>query len=165
MTPLQHYWLQLSSRDKTTLLLGLVIVLPLLVYALLWEPFTQRLAHLEQRVSQQRSDVLWMQHAEREAHALKTSSPASQPATHGSLLTLSDASSKRHQLNESVKRVQPDGAHSVRIYLEEADFSDLLRWLDELTLQHQILLTALSIEGNKDTPGRVNARVVLESPA
>lgn len=161
MSVLRQYWAQLSPRERRFLLAGALATLLLSAYALVWMPFTERLAQLEESVHTQRNTLVWMRQASAEVRVLRGMRPiAGSPQ---SLLTLSDESAKAHRLSAAIKRVQPDGQHTVRVWLEDALFDDLLRWLDTLAVQHGIRITGFSVERVAATPGRVNARITLEA--
>jgi general secretion pathway protein M len=160
MSALQQHWEQLQPRERRILLGGAIAALLLLAYALVWMPFTDRLAQLEGSVTSQRSTLAWMQQAGAEVRSLR-GTPSAAGNTQ-SLLALSDASAKAHRLGEAIKRVQPEGQHTVRVWLEGAVFDDVLRWLDTLAAQHGVRITGLNVE-RAATPGRVNARVALEA--
>ncbi|MFA5627408.1 MAG: type II secretion system protein M [Thiohalomonadaceae bacterium] len=159
---LQHHWMSLQDRDRHILLGGGVVVLLLLFYTMLWEPLNTHLRQLEQHLQEQQANLVWMQQAAKEVQTLRGATPTLTKNTQ-SLLTISDNSSREHNLDKAIKRIQPDGQHTVRIWLEEADFNSILRWLDSLLMQHQVHITMLNIEGNAASPGQVNARLTLES--
>jgi general secretion pathway protein M len=162
MTALRHYWDQLQPRERRILAAGGAATVLLLLYAMVWEPFTGKLTQLEASVAAQRTTLAWMQQAATEARGARAT-PST--GTGGrSLLALSDETAKAHRLGEAVKRVQPDGQQTVRVWLEGAAFDDLLRWLDTLSTRHGIRIAALNVERIPATPGRVNARLSLEAP-
>jgi general secretion pathway protein M len=161
MSALQQHWEQLQPRERRILLGGAIGAVLLLAYALVWIPFTDRLAQLENSVITQRGTLAWMQQAGAEVRTLRGTRPAA--GSPQSLLALSDESAKAHRLGGAIKRVQPDGQHTVRVWLEGAAFDDVLRWLDTLAVQHGIRITGLNVERTAATPGQVNARVALEA--
>ncbi len=160
MTALRQHWEQMQSRERRIVAAGGVATLVLLLYALVWDPLTTRLRQMEQNVAAQRTALAWMQQAAVEARALRGTQGTGSDGR--SLLALSDESAKAHKLGAAVKRVQPDGQHTVRIWLEDAAFADLLRWLDTLAGHHSVKISELTVERMPAAPGRVNARVVLE---
>lgn len=159
MNALRQYWEQLQARERRILSFGGGAAAVLLLYALVWDPFTARIAQLENSVGAQRATLAWMQQAAVEARSLRGSTGSGGR----SLLALSDETAKAHDLGAAVKRVQPDGQHTVRVWLEGAAFDDLLRWLDTLSGRHGLRIAALNVEHLPNTPGKVNARLTLES--
>jgi len=164
MNALRQYWEQLQARERRILSFGGAAAAVLLLYALVWDPFTSRIAQLENSVTAQRATLAWMQQAAVEARSLRSLRGSAGAGAGGrSLLALSDETAKAHGLGAAVKRVQPDGQHTVRVWLEGAAFDDLLRWLDTVAGRHGIRIAALNVEHLPNTPGKVNARLTLES--
>lgn len=161
MNALRQHWEQMQPRERRMLAGGGAATVLLLLYALLWDPFQADLAQLEERVAAQRGTLAWMQGAAAEARALRGSARPTNGSR--SLLALADETAKSHQLGEAVKRVQPDGQHTVRVWLEGAAFDDVLRWLDALSGNHGVKIAGLNVERIAASPGRVNARVALEA--
>lgn len=160
MTPLRQHWEQMQPRERRIVAVGGITTMLLLLYALVWDPFSSRLGQMEQSVTAQRAALAWMQQAAVEARSLRGTQGTGSDGR--SLLALSDESAKAHKLGAAVKRVQPEGQHTVRVWLEDAAFADLLRWLDTLASRHGVNISGLTVERMPTTPGRVNARVVLE---
>lgn len=161
MNPLRQHWDQMQPRERRIVAAGGIMTILLLLYALVWDPLSSRLAQMEQNVAAQRATLTWMQQAAVEARSLRGSQGTVSDGR--SLLALSDESAKAHKLGAAVKRVQPDGQRTVRIWLEDAAFADLLRWLDTLAGRHGVRISGLTVERMPAAPARVNARVVLET--
>ena len=70
-------------------------------------------------------------------------------------------SAKRSQLGTALKRVEPDGAHGVRVWLEQAPFDDMIRWLGELKNNSGVRITSVTVD-QQGAAGLVNARLMLE---
>lgn len=159
MNRLQQAWQQLSPRDRRILVAGSFIALALLCYALLWQPFQERMRGLQDSISNQRTTLADMQQA---ASEIRLYRDKQQPASTEGLLTLSDASAREHGLAAALQRVRPEGEQSVRIWLENAPFGALLGWLDELAYQHGVHIAGLHVELLAEQPGQVNARLTLD---
>lgn len=152
-------WLQtLSPRDRAALLGGGAVLALVLFYVAAWEPLATRRAELAERVTQQRAQLAWMQAAAAEARTLLARG-GPQQAAGGSLLSLIDRTAGEAGLGGAVRRLAPEGDDGVRVWLGEAPYPALLRWLE--TLQRQgIALQTLQAERH-ETPGRVEARVLV----
>ncbi len=59
-----------------------------------------------------------------------------------------------------MKRLEPQGNNKVQIWFENTGFDSLISWLGKLASQHQIHINSINID-RQDTPGTVNARLVL----
>lgn len=159
---MMNFWNNLAPRERRLLGGGGVALALLLLYALAVDPYFAAMERLRQEVVVQRETLAWMQQAAAEAKALRGRAPT-RAATNGqSLLALADSTAKASGLGTALKRVQPDGQRSVRVWLEQAAFDAVMRWLDTLGRSHGVQVSGLVVEPLPDA-GRVDARVVLET--
>ncbi|MBK1672922.1 general secretion pathway protein GspM [Ectothiorhodospira shaposhnikovii] len=156
------WWQALSSRDRRILILGGLFLALILPYGLIWLPLNDRVEATARTVERLQGDLGWMEAASAQVRAARgQSGPA--PAAQGtqSLLGLVDATARQANLASSLRRVQPEGAGTVRVWMENVAFDDLLRWLDGLGQQYGIQVSGLVVD-RQPAAGRVNARLVLE---
>jgi general secretion pathway protein M len=159
---MMNFWNNLQSRERAMLAVGAAALLLLLGYALLVEPYFAAMERMRQDVAVQRETLAWMRQAAVEAKALRGGAQTRVAATGGqSLLALADSTAKASGLAAALKRVQPDGQRSVRVWLEQASFDAVMQWLDTLARDHGIRVTGLVVEPLA-IRGSVDARVVLE---
>ena len=156
-----QYWHNLQARDQRVLLIGAVVALPLLIFALIIDPFNQEVERLQQAVESNTELLDWMEQSAQQVKALRGSGPGRQSS--GSLLSLVDASAKRNGLGGALKQVKPEGS-GVRLRLEQAAFDDMVRWLGRLGSEQGVGVTTLTME-RLPASGQVNATVVLEKGA
>jgi general secretion pathway protein M len=159
---MMNFWNNLQPRERVMLAGGAAALLLLLGYALLVEPYFTAMERMRQDVAAQRETLVWMRQAAAEAKALRGGATKRVAATGGqSLLALADTTAKASGLAAALKRVQPDGQRSVRVWLEQAPFDAMMQWLDTLGREHGVQVTGLVVEP-LPAPGSVDARVVLE---
>ncbi len=157
---MKRYWQNLQARERRTLLAGAIGLGLLLLYALVWDPYRSHILRLEEDVAEQRATLAWMRQAAVEVKTLRGST--FRPVTDGSsLLATTDRTARNRGLSDALKRVQPDGQRSVRVWLENASFDDVMRWLDTLMKSHGVTISTLVVDPG-ESPGRVDARLVLE---
>jgi len=159
---MKHYLMGLQPRERYTLIAGAVVLLLLLVYLLLVEPFVVNLERLDKRVAAQQEDVAWMRAAVAEVERLRAEGAGrsrSQAASGQSLLSLIDASAKREGLGGALKQLSPVG-DKIRIRLEEASFDTMLRWLGALEQDAGVGVDTLTLE-RLPAQGMVNATILL----
>ncbi len=162
---MKAWFASLDPRERNALIFGGVLLTMVLVYALLWQPFSARAARLEQAVQEQRALKLWMQNAAQEAQLLRmTQVPASMKAGMGgqSLLAVVDQAARKDRLGAALKRIEPEGTSIVRVWFEQAIFDDMLLWLGDLQNTYGVRITSISIDHQGGSAGSVNARVELE---
>jgi general secretion pathway protein M len=152
-------WRAMPLRDQRalaglTLFFGLVIgwygvVSPVMAYA------------ENSKAAQERAlaDLIWMQanlHAARQASARAPQHVAGQ-----SLLSAVNASARSSGLN--LQRFEPEGDLRVRVTLENAVFTDVMRWIVVLEQQHGLTVENFNAD-QRGQPGIVNIRLTVGKP-
>jgi general secretion pathway protein M len=157
-------WLfSLEPRERMMVAAGTVLLVLLLLYVLVWAPMRSGYHTLQESVSEQRDTVLWMQGSAQTIQRLRSSGGATARGLEGrSLLSVTDSTARAGGLGPALKRVEPEGANSVRVWLEGASFDVLVKWLGTLSTQHGVDANSVSLERN-EAPGMVNARLTLEA--
>ena len=156
------WWQGLAANERRLLRLGAVATALLLGWALIWHPLAAKRVELQQNVDNQRRDLAYVRFGAAEVerqHAAGTRSRADRQGK--SLLALADATARGGGLENALKRVEPVGAHSVRVTFDGANFDALVRWIEELSRSDGIETVDLSAD-RADGIGLVNARVTLQ---
>lgn len=157
---MKAWWETLSARERLLVIGGLGLTLALLGYALVWEPFRTSHRQLQQRVAEQRADLIWMRQAAREVKRLSGNAGTIPTRDGRSLLTLVDQTARAAGLASALKRVAPQGEDKLSAQLDGVEFDKLIPWLGMLEHDHRIAIVNLSIDRANAT-GLVNARVIL----
>lgn len=159
MKDIREWWQGISPRERRMVAGAGVALLLTVIWLAVVEPLQQRRAMLERGVPVQRELLTWMQDA---APRLRDAGPA-RAAAGQSLFAVVDRSVRATPLGGAVQRLQPEGQASVRVWLENAAFDDLVRWLGTLEREHGVSPSAIAVE-RTDSAGLVNARVTLDRP-
>jgi general secretion pathway protein M len=157
-------WLaQLNPRERRAVLTGAAALAVIFVYFLAWQPFTNHLKQLRSRAETQQEQLAWMRQAAHDAQQLRAAVPAAgRLPPDQSLLGVADQTAKGGNLGSAMKRIEPEGQHSARVWLEQAAFDDLMLWLQNLKRDYGVHAADIVIE-RQEAAGRVNARITLES--
>lgn len=159
---MKAWWEHLGVREQWLVGGGTILMLLILVYVLIWEPFQSSHRRLQQRVAEQRADLAWMGQAAQEVQRLSNNAGAAQLQADGrSLLTRVDQAARAAGLGPALKQITPQGDDKLNARLDVVEFDKLLPWLGALEREHRITLINLSVE-RTETTGRVNARVILQ---
>lgn len=159
MKQLITYWFGLNSRERIMVTVASVFLIVFILYAMTWRPLNNKVEELTRTVAEQSNALAWMQ---RSADQIQQSQVRSRGAGSGSLLTRVERTARIHKLGDALKRIDPTGAgDKVRLQLQQAGFDDLLRWIEVLSIQHDIHVDTLTVDSLSD--GRVNARLTLAS--
>ena len=160
----QNLTQNLNKNQKLLAIIGSVFFLALLLYTILWLPFSLHVDNLHTTVNKKKSLEKWMLSASQEANYLKQLNLNGSPGNSGkSLLSIVDNSAKMANLQDSVKRTEPDKENKVKIRLEQVGFDDMVVWLEKLSIENNINVVTISVD-SQQTTGIVNTRVTLAGP-
>lgn len=150
------WWSALAERERRVLGAGAVVLAGVVLYLGVWEP-------LAFARSKQQADLAAARALAVQLEALAASAPRHAGPTAGagqSLLAIIDQSSKASALTKPPSRLQPEGEDTVRIWLEDVPFDNLMRWLGDLQSRYGVRVDNADIE-RESGPGLVNARLTL----
>lgn len=147
-----HWWHSRSLVEQRSFLLGLIFLIAVALYSIVWQPLSRQQVQLHRQVQQQQADLFWM--TQQTLPSAITSLSSQQ-----SLLSIVDKTVRQANIERTVKRLEPDGENQVRLWLEGVEFTILMQWLQTLAAQ-QVDILNMNIQ-RQDTPGRVSASLVL----
>jgi general secretion pathway protein M len=154
-------WRGLSARERTILVGGAALAVILLIYALLWAPLQRELARLRVQVPKEQAQLQWMQAQAGRLKILRSAAPTK--LQKDGILSFVEQSAQAYSIRQFIKRVDPDGANSVRLAIDGVPFNSLIEWLANLQKQGGVRIENASLEP-QPTAGTVNARLLLRTP-
>ncbi|MEW8189874.1 MAG: type II secretion system protein M [Candidatus Thiodiazotropha endolucinida] len=158
---MKEWWQSKTPQEHMALIIGAAAILLLLVYLLLWRPFNQALDKKALLVESQQLTLNWMQDNLDLVKNLRSQQRGKSTGSNEALLTLVDRTAKKIRLRQQIQRIKPQGDNAVQLWIEEAPFDTIIKWLGQLTQTHAIEIDSLTID-RQDKPGLVNARLVLQ---
>jgi len=151
----------LEANERRMLIVSGGLLLVMLLYVGIWEPLTNKVETLRGSTAEQAALLTWMRSAAQEVEQLRGRAGQQVKSASGqSLLALVDRTAKSGRLGTALKRVQPDGNEKVGVWLEAANFDDLVRWLAVLETRHGVHVVS-SVFQALESSGRVDARLVF----
>ena len=163
---MKAWWQQLAARERRWVALGGGALTLILIYGLAWLPLASYHTRAQQRVSEQTELLAWMQQTAAEIERLRAAAGGAVPVNAQSLLARVDESAKAAGLGAALKRVEPEGSNTVRVWLEQAPFDASVLWLERLKREHGARITSVVVERVAAAPvGTVNVRIGLEGSA
>lgn len=140
----KRHWDVRAERERRALTLAAAVVLPILVYLLLWQPAHSAVKKLQASVPAMRTQSvqLAIQSAEvaRVRHLPK---PAVLDAN--ALKQAVEAAAIRHQLREALSTLDTQEPNAVRITLAAVAFEQWLRWVRELQQEQNIRAESVAV--------------------
>lgn len=158
---MSNWWQSLSERDRGILRLGIYLSAALLFWAFLWDPASQSRRSLRTQVSEAEANLAYMHAAAAQLQSLHAGGSATVFDRGGrSLLALADGTARDARLGHAVKRIEPVSAGRINIWLEAAEFDQVVVWLEQLQSAYGVRVEEYSLQR---TPGdgKVDGRLSL----
>ena len=157
-------WLEnLDPRERMMVAAGGALFVLFLLYIMVWSPLHSGYDTIKETVEEQRATALWMQQSAQTLKGLKRGGGRPPEGLRGrSLLSVADSTARAAGLGPALKRVEPEGGDSVRVWLDGAPFDVLVKWLGTLSTIHGVNAETVTME-RSDATGRVNARLTLQA--
>jgi general secretion pathway protein M len=152
----------LSPRERILSVGTLVGTMFYGFYLLIYEPLSAEKILLEQKIYAQQQIYRQLKKINAEANDLRKNNPTpfGTNATQ-SLMAAIDASGKQLEISHGIKRMTPDGANKVTLWLENIAFDKLILWLAVLESKHAIKVDQVSIVREQTKSGLVNVKLLL----
>lgn len=158
---MKEWFNELQPRERKLVIAGAVAVALLLFYAAVWDPLTGGASSKAAAVEEQQKLMQWMLQSAADVKRLRpVNSAISQLPAGQSLLGVIDQTSKNANLGGAVKRVKPEGENKVSVWMEEAAFDDMMRWVENLHRTYGVEVDNIVVD-HKNLPGKVDARIEL----
>lgn len=157
---MKQWFLSLAPRERLVVGVGGGVVVLVLLYVLLIEPFVQGIAERERRIARLEEDLAWMVDAASEVAALRETGATTneidgdQPV----YLAIDDAVSEAGLPQPD--ELAPDGSDTARVEFDEVAFDRLMGVIADLESQSGIVVTRARFERQEE--GIVRARLTLE---
>lgn len=159
LTQFQEWFRSLAPRERLLVSVGGVVVTITILYLGIWEPLSK--AHSQREMDLAASRALAQRLEVIAATVQKTQATGGVVInTSASLLSTVDQVSKSGALGKPLTRIQPEGDHEVKVWIDEVSFEALVRWISDLEGKYGISIQTADLDRGT-LPGQVNARLSL----
>ncbi len=149
----------LALRERLLVSVAAAVLLLALLFLLIWEPLHGGVQRLRTEVASTQTLVAELA----QARSLVLSGRGGIGVIQGqgrSLLAVVDQTGKEGGLGSAITRMQPEGDNTVRVWLEQADFVAVLRWLALLENTYGVAVVEAAVD-RETQPGLVRVRLGL----
>ncbi len=163
---MKEWFAGLQQRERLMVMGGAIALALMLFYATIWDPLTGGARAKAEAVSDTQKTLAWMRQASEDVKRLRPASDqalAQLPAGQ-SLLGVIDQTAKSSGLGAAMKRVKPEGENKVSVWMEDAAFDDIVRWLETLRRSYGVEIDNIVID-KKNVVGKVDARIEFSGHA
>lgn len=154
----------LSPRERL-LSVGVVVFIVFYgLYQLIIAPIAAEKILLEQKINAQQQSYQTIKKISVEVAGLRKNQQDTVKSEEGqSLMAAIDASSTQLEIKPAIKRMIPDGADKVTLWLENIAFDKLTNWLAVLETKHAITVDQISVNREQTNKGTVTAKLLLSN--
>lgn len=156
---MREWWEQREPREQLILIAASIVVGALLYFLIVWEPIYESLHQKNAELKETRELANWLTEIRPEVRRSGVQAPSR--SSNRSMLSVVDTAARQAKLSPKVKRMQPDGDDTVRVWIEEAPLNDVLRWIQSLHARHAITTSNLNMDRGKQ-PGTATVRLTLK---
>ncbi|MFZ5722940.1 MAG: type II secretion system protein GspM [Pseudomonadota bacterium] len=158
LAPLQSRWRELPTRDRRALtVLGLALAAAVCWFAVV-VPVTDYAQSARDDLQTAREDLGWMQ-----ANAVRARQASAHRGLEAGQSLLSAVNASAQQAGLNLQRFEPDGEQRVRVTLENAVFTDVMRWIVDLERRYGLRVEHFNADVQSQ-PGLANIRLTLGAP-
>ncbi len=158
LAPLRARWNSLPLRDRRAVAILSIFFVLMSGWLLIVAPVLDYANKAREDIATAQADLNWMQVNATRARQAATRGAAGHLAAGQSLLSAVSSSAKEAGLN--LQRFDPEGERRVRVTLENAVFTDVMRWLVELEARYGLVVEDFNAD-SRPQPGIVNIRLTL----
>lgn len=152
----------LSARERWLSVGAVVIILFYGLYGLIVAPIAEEKIQLEQKINAQQQTYQYIKKIGAEVAVLRQNKQdAVISGEEQSLMAVVDAGSNQLEVKPAIKRMIPDGADKVTLWLENIAFDKLTDWLAILETKHAVTVNQISINREQTHAGTVSAKLLL----
>ena len=155
-TPVYRNYAMRDPSERMIILGVAAFVVAALLYLLLWQPVSSWSSTTQEAHEREQGLNDWMLANESNARANAGDSQGRETSSEG-LLTIVSRTADKAQLK--LTRFRPE-SNGVSVVLQKQAFNDVLRWLNMLEKEEQVLVVQASVDADT-LSGRVNARFSL----
>ena len=141
-----------SEQERLTLIAGVALALPLLIWLIVWQPLLAARDNAQTRLEQRRTSYVWMQQAATQLQSARGSVPAG--AMSGSPQQQITRAAAALAIN--VNRIEPQSAGRYSLWVASTDYTSAVQLIEALSAAGMTLYSAnMSL---LDVPGSVSLR-------
>ena len=155
----RQWFIGLERRERLVLGSGGVILLFIILYIGIVNPYISHRHSLNDQIKQESGMLAWMRPAAIQLQSLRGTKPGNLQG--GSLLSTVNNSVAGAGLAEALQQAQQASDGSVRAQFNAAEFDSLVRWLDTLHKNYGITVADMSVTRGSG-PGLVNVNLKLQ---
>ncbi len=157
---MKEWWINLSLREKQAASLGGALIAVLLIYVLIWLPFTNSLESLRNQVRRNTELLTWMRESDNRIQTLEKMLQRQNIKPTASILGIVQNAVNNSPLAKNLAQMRQAENNSVQLSFQKVDFDMLIQWLTQIWQQQGLIVEQLVVTPS-GTPGIVSTELVI----
>jgi len=157
----KQYLKGLNPRERLVLAGGASALLVIAVYLFVWEPLLEKQVALNASIKSQQIAYQQMLKSAAEVKQLKGAG-GYKAISSSAMQSVINRTAKSALPRAIIKRVEQNRQQAVQVWIDQAGFDDVIKWLGSLQQTKGVRVIALVSERTKQA-GRVNIRLTLKA--
>jgi len=154
---MKEWFEALEKREQNLVLMLGGMLMIAVIYFVIYQPLSDKLARAKHGVIKEQQLLNWVEENATKLVALQASSGVSNSPNSGSLDQVINSTARRYKL--VISRIQPQ-SNKLQVTLDNATFTQLLHWVQELQLNHGVQIEIAEFRPQA-APGLVKTRLVV----
>ncbi|PID45921.1 MAG: hypothetical protein CSB47_06330 [Proteobacteria bacterium] len=159
---MKQWFMMLSSREKTIVTIGAIVVPLLLLWLLLLQPMIKKHGVLDEQIKDRTAILERMRQQSAEIKTLKKHSGSHKSVNKGNPQQKVESALRTWRLRTALGVMSAPNSRTVKLNLRGAEADNVMRFLFDIETKYGLAVKALSIKPTKDA-GKVNVSLTLEA--
>lgn len=161
---MKAWWSELNQRQQRAVLALGVVLIVTAGYVGLWEPWVEAKHRHAEEVAYHQATLDWLGTLAPVLETLQDQQTLGQLSEGQSLLSLTDQTARAAGLAGALSRIEPITDGQVSVWLNGANFDEVMSWLSDLSIERGVQVDQLSVNRASD-PALVDVRLTLATRA
>jgi general secretion pathway protein M len=153
---------QLSPNEKKLLKLGMLVIIPVVLWRFVYLPINQSIEVQTRQLSVISTQYDEMRNSQDLIKKQQTNSTEFYRDLNKPFITWIDEQLAKKQLSQFVTRSEPKDNQTLIITFESIVFDNLVAWLEQLELKYQVKISEVDVNLIDRSSGLCHARITLE---
>lgn len=160
---MKEWWNNLALREKQTVSLGALALVFLLLYLIIWVPFSNKLDSMRSKIKHDQQLLSWMKETHTRIQSTEKQQQKKNTIPSGtSLLSLIQHKINQTTLVSNLSQLRQSENDSVQLSFNNVDFDKLIEWLTQLWQQQGVTISQMTVTAST-TPGLVTTEMTLKT--
>ena len=137
MSQVYKWYMEQTITGRVLLAVAALMLVYFILTKLIYAPWKNQLANLQDEVETKAIDVAWMEtqlkkHRSVLQSAIQKKDNNSRSTGGRSFISIIERSAKQNKIYSSIERISPDKADRVQVWINNANFEQWLKWIEKL---------------------------------